>query len=76
MVNGYKVFWHIRSVFGWSQSVLAIQWSPLVWSTDVRSIRLYGQFLASPERMGILLVKKHASRSKNPACKVNFNPFL
>ena len=20
MVHGYKVFWHIRSVFGWSQS--------------------------------------------------------
>ena len=31
-----------------------IQWSPLVWSTDVRSTRLhlYGQFLAGPEQNG------------------------
>ena len=27
-----------------------LQSRPLVWSTDVRSTRLYGQFLASPER--------------------------
>ena len=29
-------------------SHLAVQSSPLIWSTDVRSIRLYGQFLSGP----------------------------
>ena len=28
-----------------------IQWSPLVRATDVRSTRLYGQFLASPDQI-------------------------
>ena len=37
---------------------LEVQWSPLVWSTDVRSIRLYGQFLASPERIGHFVSEK------------------
>ena len=35
-------------MFSLSNNVL--QSRPLVWSTDVRSTRLYGQFLASPER--------------------------
>ena len=42
---------------------IEIQSRPLVWSTDVRSTRLYGQFL---------LVKKTAWRSEKPACMVNF----
>ena len=35
-----------------------VQSSPLVWSTDVRSTRLYGQFLAGPERNGHLFSEK------------------
>ena len=37
---------------------MILQWSPLVWSTDVRSIRLYGQFLASPKRIGHFVSEK------------------
>ena len=33
MVHGYKVFWHIRSVFGWSQSEIHIVAS----NPDIRS---------------------------------------
>ena len=40
MVHGYKVFWHIRSILGWSQSVLAI----LPYNPLIRSARLNGQF--------------------------------
>ena len=31
---------------------ILLQWSPLVWSTDVRSTPLYGQFLAGPDPNG------------------------
>ena len=37
---------------------VTVQWSPLVWSTDVRSTRLYGQFLAGPERIGHFVSEK------------------
>ena len=40
MVHGYKVFWHIRSVFGAPQSEILI----LASNPDTRSARLYGQF--------------------------------
>ena len=30
---------------------MKVQSRPLVWSTDVRSTRLYGQFLAGPEQI-------------------------
>ena len=40
MVHGYKVFWHIRSDFGWSQSRILI----LDSNPDIRSASLYGQF--------------------------------
>ena len=40
MVHGYKVFLHIWSILGWSQSVLAI----LTYNLLIRSGRLYGQF--------------------------------
>ena len=38
--------------------VILLQSSPLVWSTDVRSTRLYGQSLAGPERNGHLFSEK------------------
>ena len=31
--------------------VIQVQSRPLVWSTNVRSTRLYGQFLPGPERI-------------------------
>ena len=40
-----------------------IQSSPLVWSTDVRSIRLYGQFLIGPNHRIILLISNPNIRS-------------
>ena len=40
MVHGYKVFWHIRSVCGWPQSLILI----LASNPDIRSDCLYGQF--------------------------------
>ena len=39
-VHGCKVFWDLRSNFGWSQSKSAI----LSYNPDVRSARLYGLF--------------------------------
>ena len=38
--------------------VHTVQSRPLVWSTDVRSTRLYGQFLAGPERIGHFVSEK------------------
>ena len=40
MFHRYKVFWHIRSILDWSQSVLAI----LPYDLLIRAARLYGQF--------------------------------
>ena len=48
--------WHI--VLFTNHVSLVVQWSPLVWSMDVRSTRLYGQFLASPERIGHFVSEK------------------
>ena len=39
-VHGYKVFLHVRSVFGWSQSEILI----LASNPDIRSACMYGQF--------------------------------
>ena len=39
-VHIYKVFWHVRSGFGWSQSQILI----LASNPDIRSARFYGQF--------------------------------
>ena len=36
----HEVFWHLRSILGWSQSGLAI----LPYNPLIRSSRLYGQF--------------------------------
>ena len=33
-----------------------VQSSPLIWSTDVRSTRLYGQFLAGPNHRTLILI--------------------
>ena len=33
-----------------------LQSSPLLWSTDVRSTRLYGQFLAGPNHRTLILI--------------------
>ena len=48
----------------------------LVWSTDVRSIRLYGQFLAGPEWNGHLFSDKGPPQGQKnpskPACMVKF----
>ena len=52
---------------------LPLQWSPLVWSTDVRSIRLYGQFLASPERIGHFVSEKAGFKVKKTSCKVKIS---
>ena len=46
------------AVLGEEKLEKAVQWSPLVWSTDVRSIHLDGQFLASPERIGHFVNEK------------------
>ena len=43
-----------------------IQSRPLVWSTDVRSTRLYGQFLAGPERNGHLYSNKAPLKVRKP----------
>ena len=45
---------------------MILQWSPLVWSTDVRSIRLYGQFLASPARIGHFVSVKARLKVQKP----------
>ena len=37
---------------------LHVQSRPLVWSTDVRSTRLYGQFLVGPEQNGLFVSVK------------------
>ena len=36
----------------------SVQSRPLVWSTDVRSTRLYGQFFVGPEQNGLFVIKK------------------
>ena len=36
--------------------LLLIQSSPLIWSTDVRSTRLYGQFLTGPNHQTLILI--------------------
>ena len=41
-----------------------IQSSPLIWSTDVRSTRLYGQFLAGPNIITLMVIS-------NPDIKVS-----
>ena len=43
-----------------------IQSRPLVWSTDVRSTRLYGQFLAGPERNGHLYINEAPLKVRKP----------
>ena len=40
-----------------------IQSSPLIWSTDVRSSRLYGQFLAGPNHRTLILISNSDIRS-------------
>ena len=40
MVQEYKVFGHIRSILGWSQSVIAV----LPYDSLMRSAQLCGQF--------------------------------
>ena len=42
-----------------------IQCRPLVWSTDVRSTRLYGQFLVGPEQNGLFISVKACFKIKN-----------
>ena len=42
---------------------MRIQWSPLVWSTDVRSTRLYGQFLTGPNHRTLILISNPDIRS-------------
>ena len=43
----------------------------LVWSTDVRSTRLYGQFLVGPEQNVLFVsVSVRLKVKKKPACKV------
>ena len=44
-------------------SHLAVQSSPLIWSTDVRSIRLYGQFFAGPNHRTLILISNPDIRS-------------
>ena len=41
----------------------ALQSSPLIWSTDVRSTRLYGQFLAGPNHRTLILISNPDIRS-------------
>ena len=53
MVHGYKVFWHIRSILGWSQSVLAIlPYNPLICSS-----RLYGKFFLDKTGQNMDLIR-------------------
>ena len=40
-----------------------IQSSPLIWSTDVRSTRLYGQFLAGPNHRTLVVISNPDIRS-------------
>ena len=42
---------------------LELQSSPLIWSTDVRSTRLYGQFLAGPNHRTLILISNTDIRS-------------
>ena len=42
---------------------LSVQLSPLIWSTDVRSTRLYGQFLAGPNHRTLILISNPDIRS-------------
>ena len=44
---------------------MLVQWSPLVWSTDVRSTRLYGQFLVGPKQNGHSVSVKARLKVKN-----------
>ena len=45
--------------------VILLQSSPLVWSTDVRSTRLYGQSLVGPEQNGLFISVKERLKVKN-----------
>ena len=42
-----------------------IQSRPLIWSTDVRSTRLYGQFLAGPEQIWHFVSEKARLKVRN-----------
>ena len=42
---------------------MILQSSPLIWSTDVRSTRFYGQFLASPNLRNLILISNPDIRS-------------
>ena len=42
-----------------------VQSRPLVWSTDARSTRLYGQFLVGPERNGLFVSVNLRLKVKN-----------
>ena len=57
MVHGYKVFWHIRSNLGWSNSVLAI----LPYNPLLRPARLYGQFFLDKTWMLLSYLKVSAN---------------
>ena len=48
-----------------SSGIQQLQWSPLVWSTDVRSTRLYGQFLVGPKQNGLFISVKARFKVKN-----------
>ena len=43
--------------------MLQVQSSPLIWSTNVRSTRLYGQFLAGPNHRTLILISNPDIRS-------------
>ena len=52
-------------ILGWNNRHLLLQSRPLVWSTDIRSTRLYGQFFAGPERIWHFVSERARLKVKN-----------
>ena len=44
-------------------NLIALQSSPVIWSTDVRSSRLYGQFLTGSNHRTLILISNPDIRS-------------